>query len=68
MAGTVGKSARGQTVDFDRMQIKAQLESTPKTSEVAKREEMITAKRKRKKVKPVEETVEEAAEDTKEEK
>ena len=56
MSGTRGKSARGEIVDFDLMKIKQQLADAPKTVEVKKREEMITAKRKRKKiVEPVDE-------------
>jgi len=55
MAGTKGRSARGEKVDFDVMQVKQKLEEAPKTIEVKEREEMIIAKRKRKKVVKVEE-------------
>lgn len=47
MAGTKGRSARGEKVDFDLMKIKAQLADAPKTIEVENREEVIVAKRKR---------------------
>lgn len=47
MAGTKGRSARGEIVDFDVLGIKAKLESTDKPVEVQEREDFIVAKSKR---------------------
>lgn len=41
------KSARGDTVDFDLLKIKAQIASAPKTTNVKAREEFIDQKFKR---------------------
>lgn len=69
MSGTKGRSARGETVDFDVMKIKQQLSDAPKAVEVKKREEMITAKRRRRKVaEPVDEPVDESTDDVKDSK
>jgi len=52
MAGTKGRSARGVVIDLDMLRIKQQLLDAPISVEVKAREEMITTKRKRKKVTP----------------
>lgn len=41
------RSMRGETVDFDLFDIKAQMDSAPPTEEIKQRERFIDAKRKR---------------------
>jgi len=48
MAGTKGRSARGEVVDFDILAIKAKLENVNKPVEVKEREDFIASKNKRK--------------------
>jgi len=62
MAGTKGRSARGEHVDFDQMKLRQQLKQAPKPVEVKKREEMIISKRRRK-VTPPEPVEQDAATD-----
>lgn len=50
MAGTTGRSAKGEIVDFDMMRIKQQLADAPPRIDVSDRAKMIKAKRKRQKV------------------
>lgn len=44
----IGKSARGQIVDFDLLEIKQQMTGAPKTLDVSRRESFIDAKMRRK--------------------
>jgi len=62
MAGTKGRSARGEIVDFDVLTIKAKLEKVAKPVKVKEREDYIVSKSKRKRsVKKEEVPVEETA-------
>jgi len=60
------RSAKGEIIDFDLLKIKAQIASTPKTTDVKKREDFIDKKLRRrvKRIKKQVETVEVEVEPT----
>jgi len=60
------RSAKGEIIDFDLLKIKAQIASTPKTTDVKKREDFIDRKLRRrvKRIKKQVETVEVEVEPT----